>query len=278
MRVIKVLNNSLVLTQTDQQSEVIVMGKGLGFQLRPDDEIPEEKIEKVYVLDSIPEETKSGYLQIFENSSEKLLLEVQNMIDHAKKELSTSLSDNLFFTLADHLNYAIERSKQQIVVQNKLLLEVQRYYPMEYQIGLAAVQEINQNLEVHLPIEEAGNIGFHLVNAQTKNNSMSETMQSIQMLKDISNLVKHSFPEKELDSRSFTYTRFLTHLQFFINRIITDEELPNQNMFLLESIEQNAPKEYRVAQKIKTYVEEELNKTVTQDEVIYLTLHLVRLT
>lgn len=277
MRVIKVLNNSLVLTQSEQQNEVIVMGKGLGFQLKVNDEIPEEKIEKKYILDAISEETKNGYLQIFENISEDLLLEVQSILDYAKEQLNTSLTDNLFFTLADHLNYAIERAKQHLVTQNKLLTEVQRYYPMEYQIGLYAVQEINQKLEAELPIEEAGNIGFHLVNAQTKNNDMSETMQSIQMLKDISNLVKHSFPEKELDTRSFAYLRFLTHLQFFIDRMLNDEEISNQNAFLLESIEQNAPKEYGVAQKIGLYVEKELGKPVLRDELIYLTLHLVRL-
>ncbi|STW08725.1 beta-glucoside bgl operon antiterminator [Klebsiella grimontii] len=46
MIVQKVLNNSLVLSMDDDSREVIVMGKGIGFNSRPGDEIAPEKIEK----------------------------------------------------------------------------------------------------------------------------------------------------------------------------------------------------------------------------------------
>jgi beta-glucoside operon transcriptional antiterminator len=39
MIVQKVLNNSLVLSMDDDNREVIVMGKGIGFNSRPGDEI-----------------------------------------------------------------------------------------------------------------------------------------------------------------------------------------------------------------------------------------------
>lgn len=39
MKVIKVLNNSLVLTADDDNREVIVMGKGIGFNSKTGDEI-----------------------------------------------------------------------------------------------------------------------------------------------------------------------------------------------------------------------------------------------
>ena len=46
MIVQKVLNNSLVLSTDDDNREVIVMGKGIGFNSRPGEEIAPEKIEK----------------------------------------------------------------------------------------------------------------------------------------------------------------------------------------------------------------------------------------
>jgi hypothetical protein len=49
MIVQKVLNNSLVLSMDDDNREVIVMGKGIGFNSRPGDEIAPEKIEKLFV-------------------------------------------------------------------------------------------------------------------------------------------------------------------------------------------------------------------------------------
>lgn len=48
MIVQKVLNNSLVLSMDDDNREVIVMGKGIGFNSRPGDAIA-RKIEKLFV-------------------------------------------------------------------------------------------------------------------------------------------------------------------------------------------------------------------------------------
>ncbi|MBM6901327.1 PRD domain-containing protein, partial [Gemmiger formicilis] len=40
-----------------------------------------------------------------------------------------------FVTLFDHLVYAIERSQKHIVLPNRLLWEVRRFYPREYAPG-----------------------------------------------------------------------------------------------------------------------------------------------
>ncbi|HIH6569394.1 TPA: CAT RNA binding domain-containing protein, partial [Klebsiella michiganensis] len=53
MIVQKVLNNSLVLSMDDDSREVIVMGKGIGFNSRPGDEIAPEKIEKLFVTQAL---------------------------------------------------------------------------------------------------------------------------------------------------------------------------------------------------------------------------------
>lgn len=49
MIVQKVLNNSLGVSMDDDSREVIVMGKGIGFNSRPGDEIAPDKIEKLFV-------------------------------------------------------------------------------------------------------------------------------------------------------------------------------------------------------------------------------------
>ncbi len=61
MIVQKVLNNSLVLSLDDDNREVIVMGKGIGFNSRPGDEIAPEQIEKLFVTQTLDE--RSGYLE-----------------------------------------------------------------------------------------------------------------------------------------------------------------------------------------------------------------------
>lgn len=52
---------------------------------------------------------------------------------------------------------------------------------------------LNERLQIELPEEEAGNIAFHLVNAQTENPDMERTMQAMRMLKDIYGIIQLSF-------------------------------------------------------------------------------------
>lgn len=50
MKIEKVINNNVVSALEDGR-EVVVMGKGIGFQLRAGMDIPNELIEKVFRLD-----------------------------------------------------------------------------------------------------------------------------------------------------------------------------------------------------------------------------------
>lgn len=252
------------------------MGKGLGFQLKKGERVPESKIEKTFRLDSLSQTVKQDYIQLFEDVPEEIISCVQSIIDYANQQYDEKLNKNLFFTLVDHLNYAIERSQKGIVFQNKLLFEIQKYYQKEYAIGCYAIDLINQRLAVHLPLEEAGNIAFHLVNAQDDQTNMEETIQSIRALKDILNLLSYLFPER-LNPDSIYYLRFVTHLQFFIMRMLKNETVPNKNDFLLETVKTRFTKEFEAAKKVQRYVEQELGAVVNQDELLYLTLHLSRL-
>lgn len=46
VKIIKRINNNVVLSKEDEV-EVILMGKGIGFQTKPGDLIPAERIEKI---------------------------------------------------------------------------------------------------------------------------------------------------------------------------------------------------------------------------------------
>lgn len=50
MRVVKVLNNSLVLALDEEGQEVILMGKGIGFGKATGSALRKEEVEKVFVL------------------------------------------------------------------------------------------------------------------------------------------------------------------------------------------------------------------------------------
>lgn len=48
----KVINNNVLSTHDENNREIVLMGKGIGFQKKVGDEVAEDKIEKKFVLDS----------------------------------------------------------------------------------------------------------------------------------------------------------------------------------------------------------------------------------
>lgn len=50
MQVVKVLNNSLVLVLNDMGQEVILMGKGIGYNKSVGYRMKESEIEKIFIL------------------------------------------------------------------------------------------------------------------------------------------------------------------------------------------------------------------------------------
>ncbi len=79
MRVIKTLNNSLILCLDKQGKEVILMGKGIGFQLKKGDLVPADKIQKVFKLDSLSDALKKDYIKLFEAAPDDLIICVKRI-------------------------------------------------------------------------------------------------------------------------------------------------------------------------------------------------------
>ena len=60
MKCLKVFNNSALSTVMPDGREAIVLGNGIGFNRRPGDPVPEERIEKVYY---VQDEMQTKFLQ-----------------------------------------------------------------------------------------------------------------------------------------------------------------------------------------------------------------------
>ncbi|WP_411195226.1 BglG family transcription antiterminator LicT [Raoultella planticola] len=274
MIVQKVLNNSLVLSMDDDSREVIVMGKGIGFNSRPGDEIAAEKIEKLFVTQALG--ARSGYLESLSAIPDEVIEMAAMIISRANMQLASKVREQIFLTLADHLTFAIERSRKGIAIQNRLLPEVRRFYPQQFRVASEAVTIIRQQYGIELPEEEAGNIAFHLVNGQSEGDDVAQTMQSVKMLKDIFNLVQYHF-KQQIDTGSINYSRFLIHMQFFLQRLQEGELDGARDSFLLVQVIKEYPDAYRCALRIRDYVKAQLDITLGGNELLWLTVHLVRI-
>ncbi len=271
MQIIKVINNNVISSEDDKGKEIIVMGKGIGFGKKAGEEIEETKIEKVF---SLPDESTSQFMQVVKDMPYEYIRTAELVIAYARETLGYHLSKNIYVTLTDHLGYAIERKRQGIVVANELSWEMKKFYNAEFQVGLKALDIVKQELDVELPEDEAGFIAMHLVNAQM-GGQMNQSRNMPAMIKDILNIVRYTF-QVELDEKSLSYERFVTHLRFFVQRVISREDSERNDEEFDQLIADRFPRSYECAQKIKSYMKKKLDYEVSDVEISYLAVHIHR--
>lgn len=271
MQIIKVINNNVISSEDDKGKEIIVMGKGIGFGKKAGEEIDETKIEKVF---SLPDESTSQFMQVVKDMPYEYIRTAELVIAYARETLGYHLSKNIYVTLTDHLGYALERKRQGIVVANELSWEMKKFYNAEFQVGLKALDIVKQELDVELPEDEAGFIAMHLVNAQM-GGQMNQSRNMPAMIKDILNIVRYTF-QVELDEKSLSYERFVTHLRFFVQRVISREDSERNDEEFDQLIADRFPRSYECAQKIKSYMKKKLDYEVSDVEISYLAVHIHR--
>lgn len=273
MEIIKVLNTSVVLAKRDDGKEIIVMGKAIGFKNKPGSLIQESDIQKIYVLED--QSTSNDLAELMRETPEEFLIMTDEIISYAKRRLSTHLNEHLYISLTDHLFMATKRFKENLTIQNRLLWEVKKFYPEEFSIGLHALELIEKQLGIQLPEEEAANIAFHLVNARQTKDNLNQIVMMTNMVKDILNIIKIHY-KIDIPTDTINYSRFLTHLQFFVQRLLENKMLETDDHDLIGQIMRKYPEEVKCVEKIEKYIKTNVDYTISNDEKMYLIIHVNR--
>ncbi|MFA9463587.1 MAG: BglG family transcription antiterminator LicT [Velocimicrobium sp.] len=272
MKILKVINNNVVSSINEKKNEVVVMGKGIGFQKKIDDEIDAEKIEKIF---SLPEESANQFEMLVKDISYEMIDLAEDIICYAKKSLNRRLSKNIYITLTDHLNFAVERKKQAISFQNALLWEIRKYYNEEYRLGLKAIEMVKERIGIELSEDEAGFIALHFVNAEIDGDMKKVTFMPV-IIKDILNIVRYTF-SIEIDETTLSYERFVTHLKFFLQRAVRNECYESDDFGFNKDIQLRFSDAYQCALKIKGYMNKKMKYCIADEEITYLTIHISRI-
>ena len=279
----KILNNNLLQVKGKDGEEMIAMGKGLRFSYRVGDQLKEEDVEKIYLLKD--EKNKRDYIRLLEDAPAEYAEVIQDAVEMANRRMSCTLNEQIFVTLFDHLIYALERLEKGIVLQNRMLWEIRKFYPKEYLVGTEVLEYINRELGVELPEAEAGNIAFHLVNAQISSQENSTSAQNgmlmVKMLKDIFQIIQLYY-HYQIDENSINYSRFVIHMQFFLQRLLEDKMLEEDGASIYESVLTEGSAEAKKAagcvEQIQKYILNLLGKEISREEQIYLIVHITRMT
>ena len=76
---------------------------------------------------------------------------------------------------------------------------------------------------------------------------------------------------------STSYSRYVTHVRLFAQRLVGRNQLPDEkNSLLYEQIHSSCQKEFECVEKIQIYVMEQFRQKLSSQEKMYLALHIHR--
>ena len=250
------------------------MGKGIGYHKSIGYQFQESEIEKVFVLKD--KEVSRSIIRLAAETDAVYFELAKSVIDYAIETFGMKLMDHIYLSLTDHLSFAARRIRDGIVLQNFYTLEMRKFNPNEFQVGEYAVRLMSGQLGMEVPMDEAGNIAFHFINAQYDHPYNSQNLLIASAVNDILDIVKYSFGVTYKED-STSYSRYATHVQLFAQRLVSRNQLPDEKSSLLyEQILAVCQKEFECVDKIQIYVMDKFRQKLTSQERMYLALHIHR--
>lgn len=270
MKVIKKINNNAAVCLDNNGRELIAFGKGIGFPAIPYDLTDLTVINRTYYgIDP-------AYFGLVQEIDESIFEVCASIVAMARNTLDSNLNPNVVFTLADHINFAIERIKKGIELKLPLYYELSHLYEKEVAVGQYAVKEIRKRLHVYLSEGEAYSIALHLINAEEQPVDATLSYDSNKVIDKVTKIIE-AYYEISIRRESFNYSRFVSHMQYLLKRKESNSSISSENSRLFQNMKEEYPKSYACALDILKYFEDTLSWHPSDEEVLYLMLHINRL-
>lgn len=270
MKIVKKINNNVVIGLDGNGHEVIAIGKGLGFTQIPYDLTDLSKIDRTfYGIDD-------KYYGLLKDIPKEVFNLVAKLVDFSKNKINSELNPNLVFILADHINFAIERQKKNLDITLPYSYELEYEYPEINKLAKWFLKNIKEKLGIDLPKGEITSISMHLINAMEGKMVNKEKDISSKIIVQVTKLIENFF-KIEIDKSSFNYFRFKNHIKYFVQRKKIDEQFNDANEELFEAMKKSYPDTHKCIYLIDDYFYKVFNKHCTKEELLYLMVHVTRL-
>ncbi|MED3561426.1 glucose PTS transporter transcription antiterminator GlcT [Bacillus xiapuensis] len=268
----KVLNNNVLIAKHPSYEEVVLIGKGIGFNRKQGDFIETDKVEKLFVLNN--EKEQESYIKLLPFIDNEFLEVIISAIDLIKQRTDSQLNEHIHVGLTDHLMFAITRASQGMEMSNPFLMETKALYRHEYEVASEVVTFINEKTGVNLPDGEIGFIALHIHSAIT-NKNLSDVNRHSQLISRLVEMVEEQL-DIEIDKESIDYMRLVRHLRFAIERVQKGERVEEPEK-IASLLKEEYPVCYNLSWKLIKVMQQSLKLKVYDAEAVYLTMHLQRL-
>lgn len=271
MQIIKKINNNVALAKDTKGNELIVFAKGVGFPPMPYELTDLSEVQRTFY------DISQRYIDLMRDLPEELMLAADDIAKEAMEELDCELNPNLPFILADHLNFALQRSREGIPLQNPLSYDVCHLYPKEYTVACHGLNLLRQNLGADLPDSEAISIALHLINAEHETEDMHSTLANLKLIATLSSMVEEYF-DIQIDRDSFNYSRLAMHMRYLVQRMSEGRPMQEDpaSRELFRTVKLEYAEDYNCTRQIVDWLAKHRGWRCSCEEQLYLIMHIHR--
>jgi beta-glucoside operon transcriptional antiterminator len=269
IQITKALNNNLILAKHGNCHELVIFGKGIGFNKRIGDTVDEEKVTKIFIS------------QASSIVPSKLLMLPPEVLDitakimkRAEVQLEREFGLGVFAGMADTIN---QIKIGGLKIDDPFKYEIRHLYKREYTLAAEAIQLMQNELNLSLGEDEIMLIASHFVYAQLDSQGSGELFRVNQVILEAIRLIQSVF-DKVIDTTSIDFSRFITHLRFLMVRQMPCKVKLGIDQDLQMIFRKKYQKSYACGLAIQAMMERDFNLMVSDDELTYLIIHIERLT
>ena len=269
-RTIKALNNNgLLAVSEDGHTEVIVLGKGVGFGKKASERFEPGAEDRVYVL---REQTDRGASHSLALSLDPAYIEVTNeLLRHAETTLG-ELEEDVLLPLADHIAFAVRRMEKNGSFDNPMAPDIRALFPEEFAAAEYVVGPVRERFGVELNEDELSFIALHLHGARDRQ-KVSAVMEDTQMIHDALGRIQEGM-HFSFDPSALAYNRLLSHMKYMLVRMRKGERI---NLNLNQYISHDYPETYTLAESICNKISTASKLPCLPEETGYLAVHIERI-
>lgn len=270
VQAIQRINHNAAICIDGAGRQLIALGRGIGFGDMPH-EVALENVQRTFY------DIDRKYLAFIEEVDPDVLEFSAQLADVITQQVSYELSPNLPITLADHIQFALKRAREHLIVPMPLAEDVEQAHPVEYRLGQMAVRGMQKTFDVRIDRHEATSVALSIVNAAVAPSQRGALAgrREERVLEHVAEAVEREMGTP-VDRQSFAYTRFTTHVRYLIDRVQKGTPLETENSGLYGTLAEQYPRAAACAHAIAAEIEAAYGEPLTDEELVYLIMHINR--
>ncbi|MGX8709103.1 MAG: PRD domain-containing protein [bacterium] len=269
-RVAKILNSNAVLAQDEEENQVVLMSKGIGFGKRVGEKIQDSAEDrKIFYIHE--DSVNSAKLKQIDSQVQQVEEVTREIVEVARERLHIDNS-KLYGALLDHITFAVECLHMGLPIDNPFCGEIAILYSREYETAQIAAEIIKERIGVEIGDGETGFIALHLYSAR-KNRHIRSAMKSTRVYSEILSMVGIAI-DKRLDNTHAPAKSFLLSLHCLVTLTVNRNPIV---MKLNQQVKLSMLDSYRTALQVAKMIYDEMDVQLSEDAIAFIAVDIEKL-